>query len=138
MLRTALHRRLRRAALRQAAEEGFAEQLKTCQGHLKIRKLRQLLRDSMRSKLSHKQAQHQGQALSQEQAQQAPEAFGQDQAQPQQKGSAAAEPKKGLARPSDTTEEPPLPPPSGPPPEFLTRAPELGQQQACSEASGRA
>ena len=34
-----------------AAEEGFAEQRKTRQGNLKIRKVRQLLRDSMRSKL---------------------------------------------------------------------------------------
>ena len=114
-LSLSLHPRLRRAALRQAAEEGFAEQSKTRQGNLKIRKVRQLLRDSMRSKLakapvhcssgarqeglsqdqqalSHKQAQHQGQALSQEQAQPAPQPFGQDQAQPQQKGSEEAGP----------------------------------------------
>ena len=50
-LSLSLHPRLRRAALRQAAEEGFAEQRKTRQGNLKIRKVRQLLRDSMRSKL---------------------------------------------------------------------------------------
>ena len=50
-LSLSLHPRLRRAALRQAAEEGFAEQRKTRQGNLKIRKVRQLLRDSVRSKL---------------------------------------------------------------------------------------
>ena len=37
--------------MRQAAEEGFAEQRKTRQGHLQLRRMRQLLRDSMRSKL---------------------------------------------------------------------------------------
>ena len=50
-LSLSLHPRLNRAALRQAAEEGFAEQRKTCQGYLKIRKVRQLLKNTMRSKL---------------------------------------------------------------------------------------
>ena len=57
-------------------------------------------------------------------------------AQKKQAQKAAADkqlkPKKGLAKPSDTTEEPPpLPPPSGPPPEFLTK-----EVLVSSEASG--
>ena len=57
-------------------------------------------------------------------------------AQKKQAQKAAADkklkPKKGMAKPSDTTEEPPpLPPPSGPPPEFLTK-----EVVVSSEASG--
>ena len=175
-LSLSLHPRLRRAALRQAAEEGFAEQRKTRQGNLKIRKVRQLLRDSMWSKLV--KALREKVALSNRaEALRSivPQAQGKKgsaktskpsatsikdkpsaksklskhlkpsaktkpslskKAQKKQAQKAAADkqlkPKKGLAKPSDTTEEPPpLPPPSGPPPEFLTK-----EVLVSSEASG--
>ena len=178
-LSLSLHPRLRRAALRQAAEEGFAEQRKTRQGNLKIRKVRQLLRDSVRSKLvkalrekvalsNRAEAlrsivpQAQGKkgsaktskpsATSKPSIKDKPSAKSKlskhlkpsaktkpslsKKAQKKQAQKVAADkqlkPKKGLPKPSDTTEEPPpLPPPSGPPPEFLTK-----EVVVSSEASG--